>query len=96
MKDIIRVGGIKCDNINCDYRNDTIPFSDYAKWVNKPCPKCGENLLTERDYKDTLRIYKVFSNPVARLILQPFYTEKRTRISIHNGEVSVEDKTNEA
>jgi predicted nucleic-acid-binding Zn-ribbon protein len=86
MKDIVRFGGIKCDN--CDYRIE-IPFSEYPKWVNKSCPKCGENLLTERDYKDTVRIYKVFNNPIVKFLLQPFYSEKSTRLNIHNGDVSV-------
>jgi predicted RNA-binding Zn-ribbon protein involved in translation (DUF1610 family) len=43
-------GGLKCDNPECDYVNMEIPRSEYEKWINKPCPKCGENLLTEDDY----------------------------------------------
>lgn len=23
---------------------------DMANWINKPCPKCGENLLTQEDF----------------------------------------------
>lgn len=47
----LKVGGIKCDN--CDFRDETVKWDDYLAWVNKPCPKCGENLLTEEDYQMT-------------------------------------------
>lgn len=45
-------GGIKCDNPNCDYWNPDVRMEDYKHWVNKPCPKCGANLLTKEDYKN--------------------------------------------
>lgn len=45
------MGGIKCDNPNCNYRDDSVKPEDYPKWVNKACPICGSNLLTEADYK---------------------------------------------
>lgn len=48
----IKAGGLKCDNPKCDWRDDTIAVDTYAQWVNKPCPKCGENLLTEEDYRN--------------------------------------------
>ena len=43
--------GLKCDNPNCDWKDTTITVEDYPNWINKPCPKCGENVLTEEDYK---------------------------------------------
>lgn len=43
--------GIKCDNPNCNYKDMSVPFEDYSNWVNRPCPLCGENLLTEKDYR---------------------------------------------
>jgi hypothetical protein len=46
--------GIKCDNPKCDYSDNTVKQSEYLAWVNRPCPKCGENLLTEEDYHMTL------------------------------------------
>lgn len=45
------IEGIKCDNPTCDYKDMSVDYTDYPNWVNKPCPKCGENLLTEADYK---------------------------------------------
>ncbi len=49
----LNIRGIKCDH--CDYRNETVQFEneDYKKWLNKPCPKCGANLLTQRDLDNT-------------------------------------------
>ncbi len=44
--------GLICDNIdNCDWSDTSIQFEDYGSWVNKPCPKCGENVLTESDFE---------------------------------------------
>lgn len=43
-------GGIKCDNPECDFADETIKVEDYIDWLNKPCPKCGSNLLTKEDY----------------------------------------------
>lgn len=44
---------IVCDNESCDYKieNETKdPNVDISSFINKPCPKCGENLLTEEAY----------------------------------------------
>jgi hypothetical protein len=43
---------IVCDNEKCNF---TIPYDDklgdYSfKFINFPCPDCGENLLTKEDY----------------------------------------------
>jgi len=40
---------IICDNKDCDYR-DIADLSKLKSYINKPCPKCGSNLLTEEDY----------------------------------------------
>ena len=42
--------GLKCDNVKCDFKDETIKSIDYEKWVNKLCPKCSENLLTLQDF----------------------------------------------
>ena len=46
-----KISGIKCDNPDCDFADHNVEFKDYDKWLNKPCPKCGQNLLTEQDYE---------------------------------------------
>lgn len=52
MKDALRVGisGIKCDTPTCDFIDMDVKVEEYPQWLNKPCPKCGANLLTQEDY----------------------------------------------
>lgn len=53
---------IVCDNPKCDYviPNPTKnPLVDIRMYINKPCPECGENLLTEKDYHDWIKFKKV-------------------------------------
>jgi len=54
----LKASGIKCDAEGCDYLNDTVSFHDYGKWLNRPCPKCGSNLLTQADLTTLNRIMK--------------------------------------
>ena len=48
-KGMLQLGGLKCDNPKCFYRDETIQISEYSEWVDKPCPSCGEILLTKED-----------------------------------------------
>ena len=43
---------IVCDNPACDYVDTEADFDKLEDYLNKPCPKCGENLLTEEDLKN--------------------------------------------
>jgi len=52
---------IVCDNKKCDYKIKNInedPNEDISCYLNMPCPKCSENLLTEQDYLQSLKILK--------------------------------------
>lgn len=44
--------GLICDNPDCDWEDETVQPSDYKKWLNQPCPKCGEIVLTEEDQQN--------------------------------------------
>ena len=71
MRDAIEfnIGGIKCDNKQCGYSNMDVKVEDYSKWVNKPCPNCGENLLTEADYNSAqlmMNIAKMFNKTLPK------------------------------
>lgn len=44
------IKGLKCDNPACDHSEPDILFDEYAERVERPCPKCGEPLLTKADY----------------------------------------------
>ncbi len=37
------IKGIKCDNPNCDFRDESVGFEVYEKYLNKPCPKTSGN-----------------------------------------------------
>ena len=56
--DIENHGGLICDNTKCDWKDETIGIVEYKDWLNKPCPKCGDNLLTEEDYKNVETVLK--------------------------------------
>lgn len=46
----LNIVGIKCDNQPiCSWRDDSVRFAEYDKWLNRPCPRCGSNLLTPED-----------------------------------------------
>lgn len=50
--DIKQENLIECDN--CDYvipNPDGCVGADLKGYVDKPCPKCGANLLTKEDYE---------------------------------------------
>lgn len=49
---------ILCDNEQCDFVEENVAVSSLKEWVNRPCPKCGENLLTEQDYENSLVVDK--------------------------------------
>ena len=55
------VQGIKCDNPECDYKDMSVKYEDYPKWIDKPCPCCGSNLLTKHDYEVTKFLVKMSS-----------------------------------
>lgn len=50
----ISSSGIKCDNPACDWTDTSVPVEQYKDWVNRLCPKCGDNLLTERDLANAM------------------------------------------
>ena len=60
------ISGLKCDNPNCDYCNADISFLDYPKYINYPCPKCGESLLTPQSYRSLVAM-KSLGNFITKL-----------------------------
>ena len=57
-----RIGGLKCDNPECDYKDDTIDVVDYEQHIDKPCPDCGESLLTQADYDKVVKMQKAIQD----------------------------------
>ena len=67
MKNIsVKISGIKCDNHKCDFKYESVLFENYPDWLNKPCPKCGQNLLTQADY-DSCKILLSYVKAINKL-----------------------------
>lgn len=78
----IKAQGIKCDNPNCNFRDENARFEEYEAWLNKPCPKCGANLLTEADLK-TIKAMVLVANLINSLVRPFVKIDKNTpRITI--------------
>lgn len=80
---------IVCDNPNCDF---TIPSKtgdaneDIKRYVNVPCPKCGQNLLTEKDYLNSQKVMNIvnFINKYfSWLTIFSFRNSKKQTILVH-------------
>ena len=74
----LNIGGIQCDNSQCDFVDMSVRFEDYPNWVNKPCEKCGENLLTEEAYDSCLQMLQIVNmvNSLSHEDLELFAGEK--------------------
>ncbi len=61
IKDLvdIKIHGIKCDMPLCGWADMTVQFEKYSEYVNKPCPKCGSNLLTASAHAQCRKIVLV-------------------------------------
>ena len=46
----LHFAGIRCDNPDCDFVDRTAKAGDES-WIDRPCPKCGWNLLTREDHE---------------------------------------------
>ena len=63
MSDIeIKSSGLKCDNVACDWADTTIEISAMSDWINRPCPKCGENVLTYNDFLNVQTVMAVIEH----------------------------------
>jgi len=88
---------IQCDNETCDY---VIPYSEEienntAAFINAPCPKCGENLLTEQDYLLEQRLIKTI-NWINKWFswITIFSAEKKTqstKVHIYDGKINIKE-----
>lgn len=65
---MFKINGIKCDTPNCGYSDMTVKSSDYHNWLNKPCPKCSANLLTQKDYDIVQKMESINNFKIVRLI----------------------------
>ena len=52
----MHIGGIRCDNPECNFEDMSVRFENYDQWLNKPCLECGQNLLTDADFSAIKRL----------------------------------------
>lgn len=55
----MNIFGLKCDNNACDYYDETIQLEQYKEYIDYPCPKCSESLLTQEDFDTVMEIIKL-------------------------------------
>jgi len=83
--------GVVCDNPVCDFeiKNETgDPNVDIDMYLNVPCPRCGDNLLTEGDlyrYKKFLRVINFINKWFSWLVIfSSGKNYKEVKVSVHN------------
>lgn len=74
------IRGIKCDA--CDFMDKNIEVEDYKNWLNKPCPKCGANLLTQADFDNVQFLIKT-TNLINEIYPKPKKDEKMFTMSVN-------------
>lgn len=50
----MNISGLKCDS--CGFSDDSVKLEDYEKSIGRPCPECGESLLTQEDYDGVMQM----------------------------------------
>lgn len=68
---ILNIYGLKCEKASCRFSKRDVKFEDFPKWIDKPCPKCGTNLLTAQEYlraKMTKEYVELLSETVAPIL----------------------------
>lgn len=48
--EIAKMGGLKCDNSDCDWSNMDIKTDEYKDYIGYRCPKCGDIVFTRKEY----------------------------------------------
>ena len=84
---------LKCDALGCSH----VELVDkvYEKYINMPCPVCGENLLTQEDYDDYLKVKEKYQILIDLGFIKPATTEYINSglpvisINAHNGKINI-------
>jgi len=70
--------GMNCDNPECDWIDPTVEQKDYYKYIDMPCPCCGENLMTKECYEQSIGTINTLEkiNKFLNILLPERYKEK--------------------
>lgn len=74
---------IVCDNKECDYKIENTtkdPYVDTISYINAPCPKCGENLLTVEDYLSVRKMTRIVNWVNKWFSWTTIFTSKKSEI----------------
>ena len=92
---------IVCDNEECDYVvpiNSRLAQNGSEWFINTGCPKCNQNLLTQKDHDDGKRLVAVIEWVNKWFSWITFFTQNNkaysTKIKVHNGIKIIEDAKN--
>lgn len=85
---------LKCDNPVCDHTE--VVNGPHEAYINKPCPSCGENLLTLEDYTHFQKLKAQYEVLIEMGILK-YATEEDIRnnasnvisINPHEGKINI-------
>jgi len=91
--EIKQVNKIECDSCEFFILNENPnKLSNVDEYVNKPCPKCGANLLTPHDYKDYLKFIQLVNRANRWLGWLSYFFGKqtvdissKTIVKVHDG-----------
>ncbi len=90
----LKIKGIKCDR--CDYKDENVRFEEYEEWLNKPCPECGANLLTQEDLisvKTLVNLTNIFNE----ILPKPEDDKEKVTMNVEmNGTGKINFKPNES
>lgn len=84
---------IVCDNKQCGYEIKSTtgdPNEDISGYLNMPCPDCGQNLLTEQDYLQSLKLLRIVNWLNKWFSWTTIFVSKKTKqksvsVHFHNG-----------
>jgi hypothetical protein len=90
--DTSRLGRLHCDNPLCGYDlPESTPFG--AHLIGYPCPECGMNMLTHRDYRSVMRLTRAIgwlNRWFGWLGSEaPKPTDARVQLHIHNDDLKI-------
>lgn len=80
----VNFGGIKCDHPECNFEDNSVTMMQYPEYLNKPCPQCGSNLLTEADYQMVMRMQELSNSRIIKAIeaVSKFFGAKEKTMSM--------------
>ena len=77
----VRFKSISCSSKTCNYKARGVKFRNYHKWVDKPCPRCGDVLLSKSDYNRSI-VFSEMSEHLNNVSGKAYVRHKVTTINI--------------